>query len=240
MARRPVPAVAEDFSKLVPWLKERGIMGDHPSQSMSEVAKRIHRATYSLILWRFRLKRLPDHAMAFIEEIASDALQVLPQVLMGYAKTGKLLTRGILENTLRHIYFSDHRIEFARMNADAKWYVRVSDLLQYAAIHPRFSNTEVRFDAISRISTLHSELSAAVHGRTVRDLEMRSSLDGISYLDAAARAQMALIERTAESCNFALAVFRKDEMALFEREDRRIILQTMSTRAKGVLREFEP
>src|SRR5258707_11561346 len=127
----------------------------------------MHRATFNLILWRFRLSGLPTHGQVFIEEIASDALQILPQILMGYGKTAKLLTRGIVENTLRHLYFSDHPIEFGRMNSEPKWYVKMEELFEYAKIHPILRQTERKFDAMSRLSSLHSELSAGVHGRQV-------------------------------------------------------------------------
>ena len=70
---------------------------------MVRIARTIHGNTYSLILWRFRLRGLPEHAKVFIEEIASDALQILPQIMMGYSKTAKLLIRGISENGLHPV-----------------------------------------------------------------------------------------------------------------------------------------
>src|SRR5208337_5661046 len=117
------PSVAADFASAISFLTHQGIIPATTPAKFQENAKRIHRATFSLILWRFRLKRIPQHGKVFVEEIASDALQILPQALMGYGKTAKLLTRGIIENTLRHLYFSDHPIEFARMNREAKWYL---------------------------------------------------------------------------------------------------------------------
>jgi hypothetical protein len=201
---------------------------------MLENAKRIHRATFSLILWRFRLKAIPPHGKVFIEEIASDALQILPQVLMGYGKTAKLLIRGIIENTLRHLYFSDHPIEFERMNREQKWYVRLEDLFDYAKIHPSFLRTESKFDAINRLASLHSELSAGVHGRQVQDLEMRLALRKIVYSQAEATKQTQLMERCAQSANFVLAVFHQERLAHFQAEDRRIIFQTIPPRGRQV------
>ncbi len=56
------------------------------------------------------------------------------------------------------------------MNREPKWYVRLEDLFDYAKIHPAFLRTESRFDAINRLASLHSDLSAGVHGRQVQDL----------------------------------------------------------------------
>ncbi|MGB9454635.1 MAG: hypothetical protein WCB12_01235 [Bryobacteraceae bacterium] len=239
MAKRPVPSVAADLADVLLFLTERGIVPVQPSARLAEHAKLIHRATYSLILWRFRLSGLPEHAQAFIEEIASDALQILPQVLMGCTKTAKLLVRGIIENTLRHIYFSDHPVEFARMNRDRKWHVRMDDLFEYALAHPDFIKTEPKFDAINRVTTLYSELSGGIHGRTVRDLEMRVALEKIAYDEQSSGKQVVLVERCAEACNFMLAVFRREQFARFEREDRRIILRTMPLGPRRILSEFE-
>src|SRR5271157_5643982 len=108
MARRAIPSVSSDFAAVLELLKDRGIVSAAAPETVVENAKKIHRSTYSLILWRFRMNGLPEHSRVFIEEIASDALQILPQVMMGFGKTANLLVRGIIENTLRHLYFSDH------------------------------------------------------------------------------------------------------------------------------------
>jgi hypothetical protein len=239
MAKRPVKSVADDFTGVVEFLTARGIIPQNPPQHQLYLAKRIHRATYALILWRFRLRKLREHGAVFIEEIASDALQLLPQALMGYGKTTKLLTRGIIENTLRHIYFSDHPIEFERMNRDTKWYLQMEDLFGYAVIHPAFIDIEPRFAAVNKLKTLYGDLSAGIHGRRVQDLEMRIALKKIVYTDEAAQREAEMIERCAESANFALAIFHHQQVRGFQLEDRRIILRTMPKNARRIWNEVE-
>lgn len=234
MAKRPIPSIAADFNSVVSFLTDNGIVSASAPATLLENARRIHRATFSLILWRFRLRGIAPHGKAFIEEIASDSLQILPQVLMGYSKTAKLLMRGIIENTLRHLYFSDHPVEFARMNREHKWYVQIGDLLDYLRIHPAFLSTEPKFDAISRLAALHGELSAGIHGRQVQDLEMRLALAKIAYSQADAQRLMQLTERCAQNANFMLAVFHKERLTRFQSEDRRIILQTIPPRGRHV------
>jgi hypothetical protein len=237
MSAKLVPSVTEDFSEVLSFLQERSIAPANPPPEMVENARRIHNATYSLILWRFRLRHMPEHGQPFIEEIASDAVQILPQVLMGYSKTAKLLTRGIVENTLRHLYFFDHPVEFTLMNRDAKWRVKIQDLFEYARSHPLLTQYEQRFDAVNRLSMLYTELSGGIHGRRVQDLEMRLALNKIKYTEADAKKQVKLIERCSEASNFVLAVFHREKMAAFETEDRSIILRTMSPLARRVWRE---
>jgi hypothetical protein len=227
------PSVAADFAELMPFLKKRGIVSTC-APSLISVAKKIHASTYSLILWRFRIKNLPAHGKVFINEIASDALQILPQTLMGYGKTASLLTRGIIENTLRHVYFSDHPVEFFRMNRDNWWFMTMEELFKYVKLHPLFVDSEPKFDAINRLNSLYSELSADIHGRTVNDLEMRIALKKIAYDNSAATKQSLAIGKCAALANFMLAIFHREKLASFQAEDRRVILRTMPTRARQV------
>ena len=173
MAKRPIVSVATDFDGVIRFLTEKGLFPPEPPRSMLASVKRMHAASYSLILWRFRLLSLPQHSAVFLEEVASDALQILPHAVQGYNKTTRLLIRGVAENTLRHIYFTDHPVEYARMNAEKKWYIGIDDLLANLGHHPAFEGIEQRFDAANRLKTLYDELSASVHGRRVEDLEMR-------------------------------------------------------------------
>lgn len=234
MAQRPIPSLVADFSGVLSHLSATGVCPPNPSQRVLALARRIHECTYSLILWRFRLQGIPAHGRPFIEEIASDALQILPQIMMGYGKTAKLLTRGILENVLRHIYFSDHPVEFEKMNRASKWYLPIEELAKYTREHPSFLEAESKFDAINRLTSLYSELSAGIHGRQVRDLEMRAALQKIAYDHDSATKELELVQRCTEAANFLLAVYNRAKMAAFQTEDQRIILRTLPRKARGV------
>jgi hypothetical protein len=234
MSKRPIPVVADDFTAVLAFLKEKGIVPANASATLLAHAKRMHGYTYTLIFWRFRIGKLPEHSKVFLEEIASDALQILPQALMGYAKTTKLLTRGIIENTLRHIYFSDHPIEYQRMNRDKKWYLSVSELFEYAKVHPEFSVTER-----NQLTSLYSDLSGGVHGRTVGDLEMRTALGKIMYEAGVVGAEVENLRKCAESANFLLAIFHLPKVRLLAVEDQRVLLRGMPAAARSVWREHE-
>jgi hypothetical protein len=239
MAKIAAPAVSADFAQVIQLFKNGGIVANQPPSALITTARRIHDCTYALVLWKFRLKNLPEHSQVFIDEIASDALQILPQILMGYSKTAKLLTRGVAENTLRHLYFSDHPIEYQRMNREKKWYQPIEALCDYAKAHPAFLEVETQFNAINKIYSLYSDLSAGVHGRSVRDLEMRVSLSRIAYEQPLAEQLAVAVEQCAEAANFLLAIFHKKKMTKFQVEDRRIILRTMPPRAREVWHDYE-
>jgi hypothetical protein len=237
MARRPLPALAGDFADVVSLLKERHFIPDNPPAKMIANAKSIHSSTYGLMLWRFRLSRTPEHGRVFLEEIASDALQLLPQVMLGYTKTASLLARGVLENAFRHIYFHDHPIEFQRMNRE-KWFLSMEQLLDYSKNHPVYLTTETRFDALSQAKSLYSELSASVHGSSVRHLEMHTALKKIAYSDAAAGKQAEQIRRVSQITSFMLATFHAERMRRFDLADRRLILRSMPAIARQIWTEL--
>jgi hypothetical protein len=239
MARRASPALNNDFAEVWEFLKARHIVPSDAPAEMVFNARAIHRATYSLILWRFRLRSLQPHGQVFIEEIASDALQILPQVMMGYGKTTKLLVRGILENSLRHVYFSDHPVEFIRMNREGKWYVPVEQLCEYARNHHEFLKTEKKFDAIAQVTSLYSQLSAGIHGRAVRDLEMRVALRKIVYDLEAAKKDADFVAKCSQAVNFLLAIFHRERMRKFHIDDRRLILHTLPPSARQVWTEHD-
>lgn len=232
MAKRVIPSVAQDFDAVLKFFMERGIIAEKAPGELVSSARRLHRATYSLILWRFRLRNVPEHGLVFLDEIASDALQILPQALMGYGKTTKLLIRGVIENTLRHIYFLDHPIEFARMNRESKWYLNMEELFAYPQIHPALLDTDKQFDATNKLKILYSELSASVHGRRVQDLEMRVALNRIVFDQRAFEDQVSVVERCSAASNFLLAHLHKEEVRRFQAEDHQIILRTMPARAR--------
>lgn len=235
MAKRAIPSVTADFDGVWAFLKSKGVVPANVDGDVAGNGKLLHRATYSLILWRFRLRNLPECGQAFIEEIASDALQILPQCMMGYNKTTTLLIRGIIENITRHLYFFDHPVEFARMNREQKWYLTQDELFAYPGHHELLVSQERKFDAVNRLKTLYSELSAKIHGRRVSDLEMRTALAKIALDATALRSHVKAVEKCAEATNFLLASFHADQFHRFQKEDRTIILSTMCPTAKQAI-----
>ena len=234
-----VDARSADFREVIEYFGTVPLIPTPLPPSMNSLAKRVHESTYTLILWRFRLTNLPPHAQPFVDEISSDALQVLPQILLGYTRATKLLLRGILENTLRFVYFYDHPVEFALMNQQAKWYLELKQLFYYVKSHPNHKIAETKFDAINKMQSLYSELSAGVHGRTVRDLESRTALRSIIFNLAEARKELGLLQRCTEAVNFVLAIENRVQLRSFPADDKGYILGSLPKFARLAWQDFE-
>ena len=102
-----------------------------------------------------------------------------------------------------------------------------------------FHELERKFDAINRLNSLYSELSAGIHGRKVNDLEMRVALERIVYDVASATADTNLLRKCTEGVNFIIAVKNKNGIQSFSMEDRRIILTSMPKEARQVWSDLE-
>jgi hypothetical protein len=230
-----IKQVEEDFANVCTFFTQQGLIRSPLSGNIRSVAKVIHQSTYSLIWWRFKLPKMSLNKSVFIWEIASDALQILPQALMGYSKTTKLLTRCIIENVFRHIYYSDHPVEFEKLSLPSKSYMPYRELLEYIKVHPIYEVTEKKFDAISRLSNLYGELSNFVHGVKSEHMEMRRSLKAIRLTTDNILQEARHIKKCTESANFILAIYHKDIFARKPLEDKCVITQTLSRNARQIL-----
>ena len=230
---------AQDFAAVFEYLKSVCVVPAPVPQKMEALARQIHNATYSLILWKFRLTKLPSCTSPFIDEIASDALQIMPQMLLGYSKTTRLLMRGLLENALRFVYFYDHPVEFYQMNVRDRWYLATDKLFDYIKTHPNHAVAKKKFDAISRAHTLYSTLSAGVHGRSMKDLESRSSLSKIMFNPTTTNKDLQLLKKCSEAVNFIIAIENRHQLAKFRLADRKIIFGSMAPAARAAWHSFE-
>jgi hypothetical protein len=224
-----------DFDMARSHLELKGFFRQNASDHYIRYARELHNYTFSLFNWKFLIRNMPGHKRAFLEEIASDALQIMPIALMGFKKPTIILIRGILENTLRHVYFSDHPVEFERTNSAAKWYLNNEYLFEYIRAHPYYLDVEKRFDAINRMKTLYDELSAVIHSRKLSNLEMRKGLVDIEYDENTFRQLTSLVKRTSECCNFILCIYYRDKFNRIPIHFRSIITRTIPQEGRRVL-----
>lgn len=231
--------VGKDFDEVVAFLKKRHLLVSEPTGTFLSTLRRMHSRSYSLLVWRFRCTGLPPRAKFFLDEIASDTIQIIPQALMGYRKPVYLLIRGSIENMLRHIYFSDHEVEFIRTNEEKKWYLSVEDLFEYSRMHPVLRVAEKRFDAINRLRTLYDDLSVGIHGRKVEHLEFRKALADIRFDLDEFKKQQTFLERCSESGNFLLSVFNRSRYRSFPNETKSVISASMSAAARRARMELD-
>ena len=146
-----------------------------------------------------------------------------------------VLVRGIVEHVIRHVYYSDHPIEFQRINLEKRWYIPIADHFTYLKTHPLYADTEKKFDAVGRLKNLHQELSLFVHGMKISHMEMRPGLRKIKLNPSIFARQADFIRCAAESSNFILAVFHRTALSKLPPDDQKVVLLTFPANARRVL-----
>ncbi len=230
--------IHHDYKQVLAFLEKRNLIAvDIPDQLNSGLRK-MHRYIYSLCIWSHFLN-LPEHGQVYINELASDAIQILPHAAIGFKKSSRLLARGVIENLMRHVYFLDHPVEFERQNLDAKWYMSAEQLFDYARNHPRFTQTEVKFNALGRLRKLYGELSAEVHGGKSVHLDQYTALKDMKLDMNAFNNQVSFVENTAGSVNFVLLIFHSDRMSKIAPSFQKVLFATMAKKARRVAKGLE-
>ncbi len=228
MSARYPNAIRIDFAEVLSYLQGRPLVPGSLPQDVLNSLRIIHRYTYSIMFWKVCLQRIPACGRPFINEMASDALQVLPHVCVGFSKTARLLVRGMVENLVRYIYFVDHPVEFDRLHGPQKWFPFFKDLSEYAQNHPHFDGDTLWRQALVDLSSIYSELSESVHGQRVTDLEMRSEISSVQLVAVTAETEATLVKRAATSINLVLAMFHSDQYLNLSAEEKRIVSRNFS------------
>ncbi len=171
----------------------------------------------------------------YVVELASDALQVIPQALAGYQKSVSLLMRSLIESLMRHVYFSDHPVEYARAHRNTEWHVPIRDLIEYLFHLPRLEDLRKKFDAPVHVKDLYAGLSTRVHAARVDRMEMRSALASIAFDESVFAKQVESFAKCTEVANFVLSAFHTDRVRRFPPAHRQIIVNTIGTQGRRAL-----
>ncbi|MCC6697546.1 MAG: hypothetical protein IT365_18095 [Candidatus Hydrogenedentes bacterium] len=228
--------VEQDFQDAINYLRGRGQLPAVFGNDWRACLKHTHRLCYSLMWWRFQIRSSQPYQRVFLNEIAADMVQILPQSMLGFDKTVYSLLRSTIENAIRHIYFFHHPIEYERLLSDADWYLPIRDHFAYLKDHPTFCSIESMYDGVSRAKSLYAELSRVQHGFSLSSLGLRPSLAEIRPSPGQSKEHLKYLMRTAESCNYLLAVFHRDVFSKLPAGDQRLITDTFSKTARRVLK----
>jgi hypothetical protein len=237
-AHRVTDPRESDFLAVIGFFEQSGLVPTNRPKSLITTARKMHAATYSLMLWPFYLKKIPVQGIGYLQELGSDSLHVLPMSLTGYRKAALLYLRGSIEDVVRHFYFTDHPVEYQKLNQEKKWYISTADLFEYLRTHPVFQDSEIKFDGIGRLKNLYGELSADVHGGKLANLDMRKALQQIKLDESEFDRQTKVACRCAEAINFLLLVFYRQQAHTFPHGIRSAIVKTIPSRARKVWREL--
>jgi hypothetical protein len=143
--------------------------------------------------------------------------------------------RGILENTLRHVYFFDHPVEYELSKEESEWHMKVRDLMDYIARHPLLRTVNDAASGLAQLTSLYKELSARVHAGNARRMEMRAALNAIQLDLNAMPVTAREFEQLAQVCNLQLAALHAKQVRRFKPAERQAIWDVLTPDGRRAL-----
>ena len=230
--------VRSDLDDLMTYLKKEGLLPPSWSDKHLRQLKKVHKVVYSFAIWDHNLSRLPEHRRAFLRELRSDSVQVIPLMLMGFMKPVSLLERGILENALKYVYYYDHSVEYAKLCTRTGQIVHIDTLCDYAKSHPTLAGRIDGFNVISNIRNKYTELSEYVHSKPPIGMQLRKCLSAIKFEEEHLKGVSDRFDVYGKNVNILLAGFLKERFDRFNLDHRRFILSLFGKSDKRRFREL--
>ena len=102
--------------------------------------KKHHKSTYAIALILTKLESIvkEENKLIFLAEILSDVLTLTKLSFIGFETPSQIILRRLIENFYNHIYYFDHSIEYAHLNAGRNEYFPMEKLKLYFDSHPVF------------------------------------------------------------------------------------------------------
>jgi hypothetical protein len=158
-------------------------------------------------------------------------------VPLGLKKAANLLIRSVIENTLKHVYYKDHPIEFKLLNEDNETKISDKELLNYLRNHPLYRKRRNISEVLGFINNVYHEKSKVVHGtslkyvisiKTISEIKNRKKLEDmvndfvkiISYI-------MTII-----------IIFHIKQFYKFSPEEKKLILSCIQSKHKQIIHNY--
>lgn len=204
-----------DFLELRKYCLSHTIAANTSSQYWLKV-KTIHEQLFPFMY--FPVKRKNLHKEQYLNSIISNVVNLMGSTVFGLRESSLLLCRLIIENFLKHVYYSDHPVEFSNMATER---MSIKDFKEYLVSHPKYDKKILVKREVDVIANLYSELSVIIHNS-------KPTFHSHMLLNAIKRNSISValevekyICRIAPRVLFLLIIFEKD---IFQRRTKREIL----------------
>ena len=164
-----------DFIELNSYLATKNLVPTIFSDSHSVKLKKVHLGAFALVYWDFNLQDLPEHASIHLKEARSDAIASIPLAMEGKRKQAFLSLREVSEDVLRHVYYSEHSVEYRWLQTLGK-YMTWKDLLAYTSNRLFYLDQRLGDSIKGSLGDLYQETSSYVHSRTMNNMQLSACL----------------------------------------------------------------
>lgn len=234
MIDMPLNFLEKDFEDLKKFLiKKRLISTDEPTEILIDL-KHVHKVCYSFALWDHNLAKIKYNGRVFLKEIKSDAIQSIPLLLLGFKKPVSILLRGIIENSLKHVYFIDHPVEFEWLTSKFKYFPTMGDLYDYTKSHPSLKNVIEKIDIVDVLKQKYIKSSMLVHSRDVSHMQLVKSLSSIKRDEEFIKDYKSDLVDVGNVINLMFGQIHKKRFNRFNQFSQETILNCMNRKTKRI------
>ena len=225
----------KDFEEVIKYYRAFKIQNEFFEKQNLNLLAQIHKLVGGLNVLS-TLGGMPEYSMPYLEQLESDATQLINSAMIGNERGFKLLERSLIENSLRFFYYFHHEIEHYLLQTDSSSYMSFKELCDYAKAHPFFKeNTSEVEGSIGVLHSKYSEPSRVVHAGTIKEM---SFVKGIISLHK----PMANLDKEIESFNiisqnimYLLGLFLKNKMTSLNGDECRVVTLLLSSKQKKEL-----
>jgi hypothetical protein len=195
---------------------------------MSQEVGLLYLSAVSARAWAMAFSDQSEHARRFLEEAASDSVNLIALVSGGHRKSSFFLLRSYIENTLRHMYYWQHPVEYEVSCIRATSFITWKDLTAYLSSHPRLHSASYTADVLAGLGALYTELSLHVHSRRVQDSDLTRYLADVRFDEQTMRDVSDRLGRATSHLNCTLATMHRDTFQSLDPTQRSMIRRLMS------------
>ncbi|MBU3907489.1 MAG: hypothetical protein KKA64_04550 [Nanoarchaeota archaeon] len=223
----------KDLEELIEFLsKKYNIKLNNKSK---KIIKELHEKVYSFCLIDFELKRKTNVKTFFLSEARSDSIKLIPLLLLGFRKPIFLLRRSMVEGVLKFIFYEEHPIEYKLLDINVKSKYDIDELFDYVKKHPLSYNNKRIEDLASKIKGTYSDLSRFIHATNTSFSSSRKTLQDVKIKENELERFSSAIKILLQDLMTLVLYFRKEDINLFDVENKRFIFNNLSRTGKRII-----
>jgi len=223
-----------DFEDFKLFLLKKKMTSDEWLTGNLDKLRLFHTITLSFVIWDHCLRRKAPNQKYFMKETRSDCINSVFAVFTGCRKAANVLLRGMIENTLRHIYYFDHPIEFQMLMLDEE-HMPFRELLQYSRKHPALSKAIREAACLEDLEQTYKTSSKFVHAQSLKFMQLSRALEEVEFDQKFFDWYVKKLGNIASNLNLLLVLAHSEEFRGMSPDFKRTIMKTMRKKNKKLL-----
>lgn len=229
--------VDNDFRDLLQFLKTN--LNITLNKEKEACLKKIHKNIFSICVLESELSKEGNINNFFLSEVRSDAIKILPLISMGFQKPIFLLTRSMVENVFKHIFYEDHPIEYNLLEVELKDRPTFEDLFIYLSKHPLFRENRKIQDTLSKIKNEYANLSRYIHTSNKEFASSKKFLSELKINDNKMKKYSNLLSGLVNNLLLILLIFHKKDLPKVNSEYKKFLLINLSKSNKRIFHNIK-